>query len=318
MLDEVFRIGEPEEKEAFSGLPPRHPDFLWLDVTTPTREELDALTKEHGLPASSVHDCLEPFHLPKVERISDGLFVLLRAFDETSAPDADTMQALTRKLAVFWRSGLLVTVHRKPQRFLVDLKLQLPGHLPGREPYAEAIGLELASGVLQSYRKPLEDAEKAVSEFEEHIFENEEVTELIRKIHLLKRRVTVIRWMVRRTQELLQDLRPAAERHLPAYQDLKDLSGSLYFAADELLDDVNNLLNMQLALASHRTSEVMRVLTIFSVFFMPLTFIVGIYGMNFEHMPELKHAWGYPAAWGVMLLSSAAIFAWFRRKGWLK
>ena len=152
MLDEVFRIGEPEEREAFSGLPPRRPDFLWLDVTAPTREELDALTKEHGLPASSVHDCLEPFHLPKVERISEGLFVLLRAFDETSAPEADTMQALTRKLAVFWRSGLLVTVHRKPQRFLLDLKLQLPGHLPGREPYAEAIGLELASGVLQSYR----------------------------------------------------------------------------------------------------------------------------------------------------------------------
>ena len=318
MLDEVFRVGDPEEREGFAGLPARPPAFLWLDVTEPTREELEALTREHGLPASTVQDCLQPFHLPKVERLADGLFVMLRAFDDTSDAEAHTMQALTRKVAIFWRSGLLVVVHRKPQRFLVDVKLQLPGRLPGREPYAEAIGLELASGVLQSYRKPLEDAETAVSEFEEHLFENEDVTELIRKIHTLKRRVTVIRWMVRRTQELLQDLRPAAERHLPAYQDLKDLSGSLYFAADELLDDVNNLLNMQLALASHRTSEVMRVLTIFSVFFMPLTFIVGIYGMNFERMPELKHPWGYPLVWVVMLLSSASILVWFRRKGWLK
>ena len=81
--------------------------------------------------------------------------------------------------------------------------------------------------------------------------------------------------------------------------------------------DVTNLLNMQLALAAHRTNEVVQVLTIFSAFFLPLTFIVGIYGMNFEHMPEITHPLGYPVVWIVMIAVSAAIWSWFRRRGWM-
>jgi magnesium transporter len=92
----------------------------------------------------------------------------------------------------------------------------------------------------------------------------------------------------------------------------------MHFYADELLEDVNNLLSIQLALASHRTNEVVRVLTVFSVFFLPLTFIVGIYGMNFRYMPELQERWGYPAAMAGMGFVTLMIYLWFRRRGWLK
>ena len=71
-------------------------------------------------------------------------------------------------------------------------------------------------------------------------------------------------------------------------------------------------------MASHRTNEVMRVLTVFSAFFLPLTFIVGVYGMNFVHMPELGRRWGYPAVLGLMALVCLVIFIWFRRRGWLR
>jgi magnesium transporter len=84
------------------------------------------------------------------------------------------------------------------------------------------------------------------------------------------------------------------------------------------VDDVNNLLSIQLSLASHRTNEVVRVLTVFSVFFLPLTFIVGVYGMNFQHMPELREHWGYPAVLAGMALVTLAIYFWFRRRGWLR
>ncbi len=72
-----------------------------------------------------------------------------------------------------------------------------------------------------------------------------------------------------------------------------------------------------MSLSSQRTNEVMRILTLFSVFFMPLTFIVGIYGMNFEFMPELKQRWGYPAVLILMALVAVAIYRWFKRKRWL-
>ena len=66
-----------------------------------------------------------------------------------------------------------------------------------------------------------------------------------------------------------------------------------------------------------KTNDVMKVLTIFSVFFMPLTFIVGIYGMNFQYMPELQQRWGYPASLILMAAVSALIYGWFKRKDWL-
>jgi magnesium transporter len=75
---------------------------------------------------------------------------------------------------------------------------------------------------------------------------------------------------------------------------------------------------MQLALASHRTNEVVRVLTVFSVFFLPLTFIVGVYGMNFRYMPELTQRWGYPAVLAFMGLVTLMIYLWFHRRGWLR
>jgi magnesium transporter len=100
-------------------------------------------------------------------------------------------------------------------------------------------------------------------------------------------------------------------------QDLRENAESSHFYADELLDDVNNLLHMQLALAGHRTNEVVKVLTVFSAFFLPLTFLVGVYGMNFRYMPELEARWGYPAAWALMLVISLGIYVWFRRRRWL-
>jgi magnesium transporter len=92
----------------------------------------------------------------------------------------------------------------------------------------------------------------------------------------------------------------------------------MYSYAEELVEDVNNLLSIQLALASHRTNEVVRVLTVFSVFFLPLTFVVGIYGMNFDFMPELRQRWGYPAIIIGMGIVTLAIYTWFRRRGWLR
>jgi magnesium transporter len=72
-----------------------------------------------------------------------------------------------------------------------------------------------------------------------------------------------------------------------------------------------------MSFAAQKTNDVMKVLTIFSVFFMPLTFIVGIYGMNFEFMPELKQKWGYPIVLIVMAIVTGVIYQWFRKKKWL-
>jgi magnesium transporter len=128
----------------------------------------------------------------------------------------------------------------------------------------------------------------------------------------------VIKRMLWQTLGVVQRLSPPSEGQAPWFQDLRENAESSYAWADEIFDNLNNLLMIQLSLASHRTNEVVRVLTIFSAFFLPLTFIVGIYGMNFDIMPELRWRLGYPAALGGMLLVCVAIYMWFRRNGWLR
>jgi magnesium transporter len=140
----------------------------------------------------------------------------------------------------------------------------------------------------------------------------------LREIHRLKRQVTLCKRLLWRTVDVTQRMVPHAGKAAALLRDVQENAESYHFYADELLDDANTLLNVQLALASQRTSEVMRVLTVFSVFFLPLTFIVGVYGMNFKYMPELRERWGYPAVLFAMAVVTFAIHRWFRVRGWLR
>jgi magnesium transporter len=91
----------------------------------------------------------------------------------------------------------------------------------------------------------------------------------------------------------------------------------MHFRARELVEYSDNLMNLQIGIASHRTNEVMRILTLMSVVFMPLTFIVGIYGMNFE-APEFRWRLGYPLVWVLLITVFVGIVRWFHRRGWLR
>jgi magnesium transporter len=290
--------------------------FVWIDVTDPSREELDELAERYGLHSTSVQDCLDPEHLPKHERIGPVVFVIVRSYDEAAPGTAESTRDLTRKLAIFAGDGFVLSIHRKPQPYLTEIKHRLPAALPAEDAAYSLLPLLIVSAV-ETFWQPLEEAEEAVGKHEETIFASRDVRRVVREVYLLKRRVTVIRWMARHTMEVIQRLR-SPERSAPLLQDAREEAESLYFAADELLEDVNSLLNMQLSLSAHQTNHVIRILTLFSVFFMPLTFIVGVYGMNFEHMPELKWRFGYAGAWGVMIATTVGIYTWFRRKGWLK
>jgi magnesium transporter len=140
---------------------------------------------------------------------------------------------------------------------------------------------------------------------------------LLRDIYVVKRRTLLSRRMLFHLRAILQRMVPAAEASAPLLQDVREDADSLHSYADALIEEIDSLLNIHLAVASHRTNDVMRVLTVFSAFFLPLTFIVGVYGMNFRHMPELDWRLGYPAVWAVMLVTVAGIYLWFRRRGWL-
>ncbi len=103
----------------------------------------------------------------------------------------------------------------------------------------------------------------------------------------------------------------------PYFQDLQDLLTQALADIDTYRDILKNLSDQNLALSSYRMNEVMKVLTIVSTVFIPLSFIVGLYGMNFAHMPELDWKYGYPMVWGVMILATGGMLVYFRVKKWM-
>ena len=304
------------------------PRFVWLDVVDPTADELSELVKDFGLHPLSVSDCLDPEHLPKYEAFESHTFVILRAVDEEGERTADTVQALTRKIAVFYGPTFLITIHRKDQPWLTTLQQRAPAGVPGK-PGARGAGIQahllaqLFNGALDTYQRPLEAIEARLDQFDTKVFEGRDEAgpafrSDLREVHLVKRQVTLCKRLLLRTVDVTQRMVPGTGRATTLFRDVQENAESYHFYADELLDDVNTLLSVQLALAAHRTSEVMRVLTVFSVFFLPLTFIVGVYGMNFAFMPELRHRWGYPGVLAFMALVTLIIYRWFRGRGWLR
>jgi magnesium transporter len=100
-------------------------------------------------------------------------------------------------------------------------------------------------------------------------------------------------------------------------RDVYDHSVQVIESVEALRDVASGAVDLYLSNVSYRTNEVMKVLTIMASIFIPLTFMAGIYGMNFEHMPELAVPWAYPALWGAMIVVAGGLIYYFRRKGWL-
>jgi len=295
--------------------------ITWVDVVEPTSAELTEIAHLYGLHPSSVRDCLDPEHLPKFERFPDRYFIIIRVFDVASDPECATVPEMTRKVAIFSGSDFVVTIPRKPLPFLTSLQQQWGVSEAGEgtaEPLTHRLILDIIDRGLATFEPPLEKIEEGLDEVEEALFQNQHDSEDLLDLYVLRRRTTLIKRMLWRSLEVLKLFSPPADALTPHYQDVRESTEAMHFYADAQLESATNLTNLQLSLSSQKTNQVMRILTVFSAFFLPLTFLVGVYGMNFEHMPELAWRWGYPAVWGVMVLTTVGIYAWVRRRGWLK
>lgn len=295
--------------------------LTWVDVVEPTSPELTEIAHLYGLHPTSVRDCLDPEHLPKFERFPDRYFIIIRVFDEESTADCATVHEMTRKVAIFSGPDFVVTIHRKSLAFLTGLQQQwnvTNGAEASPEPLTHRLILDIIDRGLATFEPPLEKIEEGLDGIEEALFQNRHDSEDLLDLYVLRRRTTLTKRMLWRSLEVLKLFSPPADASTPHYQDVRESAEAMHFYADELLEAANNLTNLQLSLSSQKTNQVMRILTVFSAFFLPLTFLVGVYGMNFEYMPELTFRWGYPAVWAVMVIITLAIATWFRRRGWLK
>lgn len=310
--------------------------FLWLDVVEPTREELTELAAEYGLHLTAIEDSLQPEHLPKYEFVGGGegaeataeaIFLIVRAYDEQARAEATTVQQLTRKLAIFVTSKVLLTIHRQDQEYIAKVRDKWSTRAVKAESLGHIVN-DLLRGVIDTYDRPLADLLEGQTRLESRTFHKVGGDEVLEDGYFVRRRASVYSYMLSLTADILPNLSTMkfiSKASRPFFRDLKDKCDRLAFYADDIRDNIDNILGLHLALsaqttnaASHRTNEVMRLLTVFSAFFLPLNFIASIYGMNFQFMPELSWEFGYYMTLTVMAAVATGIFVWFKKKGWMK
>ena len=292
-------------------------NFVWIDVTDPSQEDFEQLTAEYDLHPAAVKDCLSPLHLPKCEQIGNSLFIILRYRDEAAGVDADDLRKLTNKVAIFVTEEYLITIHRRDEPFLDGIKQKWSNGEQIKDPSLRHLFNEFVHRIIHTFEDAMQGDTDQLDDYEKRIFEGDKGSDLIRDLYVVKRRASIFKRIIYLTKGTLDDIYKYDEEEDPFRNDLSESCERMYFFSDGLHENVNNLLNLHLSLASHHQNEVMGVLTIFSVFFLPLTFIVGLYGMNFKFMPETQFELGYPIVIMVMLVSTVLTYLWFKKKGWL-
>ena len=286
----------------------------WMDLCDPADEDLRLLAEEYKLPAFTVIDCMQPDHLPKFESFREFNFLILRYYSNDPELHFSSVQQLTSKLAIFFSDSWVITVHRAETKFFDQIERK---YLSENELVkTRDLVIKIVAATLNSFENPSQRLTEQVDFFESHILAEGLPDNQLRSLYQVKRKAGLLSKILTLTIEPINSLK-SHNQFDPEVQDILDHHLKLSTFYMQVLDDVTNLLNLYMSLSTQKTSEVMKVLTIFSVFFMPLTFIAGIYGMNFDHMPELRQSWGYPGVLLLMVVVVSAIYFWVRKKNWL-
>lgn len=300
--------------------PPGTGSPVWIDLEAPDADELALLDDPFGFHPLAIEDCLTREHQPKIEDFGDYLFLIARGIDFGASQDEEFQ---TLKLAAFLGPSWLVTYHRGPMRSVETV----------REKYAHESAFRMAARgmdhllyeildhVIEHYFPVIDGVEDEIDAIEDELF-HDPGDDVLDRILTAKRKTVEIKRAISPHRDVFNRVARGEFEEVDTdtaafYRDLYDSTFRLTEIADSYRDLLNGLFDGYLSVTSQRLNEVMKVLTIFATIMLPLTFIVGIYGMNFEYIPELGWRYGYFAVWGVMIAIGAGMLWFFRRRGWL-
>ena len=286
----------------------------WIDVLNPSQAEMQELSDEFHLNNHAVRDCMQPEHLPKYEMVDDVHFLILRFFAKDPGKPIATIQELTNKIAIFYTEKFIITIHKAEAPFLEDVRKK---YLDKKKcDSVTDILIKIIWNDLESFDDPVTRLSEKLDNYETEVMLKKTSPDLTQELYIIKHEASVSHKVLMLMQEPINHVEPK-KGDRSAMQDMKDQYLKMLTLYSQVLDDVNNLMNLYMSLSAKRTNDVMRILTVFSVFFMPLTFIVGVYGMNFKFMPELNWRFGYPLVMIFMAIVTIIIYFWFKRKRWL-
>jgi magnesium transporter len=265
-----------------------------------------------------LEDILNTHQRPKLEEHDDYLYVVLKCL----MPAQDGFSISYEQISLILMQNCIFTFKEKTDDLLSPVFKRVEnsrGRFRTMGP--DYVLYSVLDTIIDQNFDILDVLEETLVDIEDEIFSNPNPS-LLGKIHEIK--LEIIR--MRRFIAPIRDLTAGLLRSESALIDeatriyLRDVHDHVLRIIESIethRDILSSLLEIYLSSISSKLNEVMKVLTVFASVFIPLTFITGIYGMNFEDMPELKWAWGYPAVWMVFISTSAGLLYFFRRKGWI-
>lgn len=280
-----------------------------------TMKKLGKLFNIHPL---ALEDILNTGQRPKFEEYDDVLFMVLKML--RFVEDSEVVQG--DQLSIILGKNFLISFHEYPIDIFKPVRERIRKHRGRiREWGADYLAYALLDTIVDNYIISIEAIGAKIEDLEEEVLDNPS-QEVLSSITKYKREINYLRKSIRPARDLIinfakNDTDLVREQTTPFLKDLQDL----ILKATEALDSYREMLSDQLdtynTSVGNRLNEIMKVLTIFAAIFIPLTFIAGIYGTNFEYLPELKFKYSYFVFWGIMIVVAGLMVRFFKRKGWM-
>ena len=292
------------------------PNIIWVDVADPTGEDFRELAQEFKFHPLSIEDCRNEHQRPKVEEYQGYYFIVLY---EAELKEGGHLEL--RELNIFLGKNYLVTVHSQPIRAIPVAERLWREWADLAERGTGLLAYLVIDAIVDDYMPLLDTLSDRMDDLEDQIFGDfepasiEEIFRIKKQLLFLRRSVAPLRDVF---NTLLRREQPVFSRETHVYfQDVFDHLIRTADTIDTLRDMLGTTMDAYLSISGNRMNQVMKRLTSISTILMSVTLIAGIYGMNFDFMPELGWRYGYVGALASMVLVGLAIYLYFRKIKWL-
>jgi len=268
----------------------------------------------------TVEDCFEMRNQPKVEAFPDYFYLIVHGIKpgETNAANF-----VTKELDVFLGKNYVVTYHAERFKSIKFVKQQIRTSTFACSRGSSYLLHQILDNLVDMYMPVVEDFDSSINNLEERVFLMKRGgNAILEEIMDLRRSVARMRRISSRQLEVLYRISHGEFPQIPAstlpfYRDVHDHLQRISDLAENYRDLIAGLMDIHFSVVANRTNDVMKILAVFSSIILPLTLISGIYGMNFDHMPELKTRYGYFMILGLMAVVAIGLMIYFYRKGWI-
>lgn len=294
------------------------PTISWINVDGLHDEEIIQELGDHfGIHPLVQEDIVHPTQRPKLEEYDGYLYLVLKMIYYS---DANILRS--EQVSLILGPHYVISFQEDPGDVFDPVRNRIRGARGRiRRMSPDYLTYALIDVIVDHYFVVLERFGEQVEDLEEEVLDDptqetqQQINALRRNLIGMRRSVWPVREVLGRLERLESEL--VCEETQPFIRDAYDHAVQVADIVESQRDLVSGLTDLYMTALSNRMNEIMKVLTIIGTIFIPLTFIAGIYGMNFEYMPELQYSWAYPAVWGVMLVVAALLLLFFRRRDWI-